>query len=254
MRPCEILDYASTVGSSPPPSLFGRRRDPALAQLFSDVLAVPLPIDQVEAVELLSKQLWDDVLRGSGSDPDLVQLAITFFHRIGFLHKYKSYGVKVASPFGYSLFVLADGKGFSFQVHVSRKLEAFHILKTATSSFVYLSSEAEWYQSGAQAAQDWAATGTPQPDSVCAYQPSVGDVIEVGQTKLVHTVVGCVLEEFANMFDRYRRSALRPECWSPHTLAISPPGHRGDLAGNGMVAQAQGESSRRWLGGFSLPS
>ena len=197
MRPSEILDYASTVGFSPPPSLFGRRRDPALAQLFSDVLAVPLPIDQVEAVELLSKQLWDDVLRGPGSDPDLVQPAISFFHRIGFLHKYKSYGVKVASPFGYSLFLLADGKGFSFQLHASRKLEAFHILQTATSSFVYLSSEAEWYESGAQAARNWAATGTPQPDSVCAYRPSVGDVIEVGQTKLVHTVVGCVLEEFA---------------------------------------------------------
>ena len=193
----EILDYASVAGSAPPPSLFARRGDPALAEQFSDVLRVPRPIGQVEAVELLSKLLWDDVLRGHSSDPELIRAAIAFFHKVGFLYKYKSYGVKVASPFGYSVFVLEDGKGFSFQLHAARKLEAFHILETATSSFVYLSTEAEWHESGALKAQDWAESGESQPDSFYAYRPSAGDVIEVGQTKLVHTVIGCVLEEFA---------------------------------------------------------
>jgi hypothetical protein len=177
--------------------LFARRGDPALALAFSEVLRVPRPIDQVEGVELLAKLLWDDVLRGVSSDPELIRLAIDFFHEMGFLCKYKSYGVKVASPFGYSLFVLEDGRGFSFQLHAARKLEAFHILETAKSSFVYLSSEAEWYESGAREAQDWAEKGYLQPESVCAYRPTAGDVIEVGQTQLVHTVVGCVLEEFA---------------------------------------------------------
>ena len=176
--------------------MVARRGDPALAQAFSDVLRVPRPIDQVEGVERLAKLLWDDVLRGISSDPELIRLAIDFFHEMGFLCKYKSYGVKVASPFGYSLFVLEDGKGFSFQLHAARKLEAFHILEIAKSSFVYLSSEAEWYESGAREAQDWAETGL-QPESACAYRPAAGDVIEVGQTKLVHTVIGCVLEEFA---------------------------------------------------------
>ena len=101
------------------------------------------------------------MLRGISSDPELIRLAIDFFHKMGFLCKYKSYGVKVASPFGYSLFVLEDGKGFSFQLHAARKLEAFHILETAKSSFVYLSSEAEWYESGAREARDWAENGTP---------------------------------------------------------------------------------------------
>ncbi len=192
-----ILDYASVAGSATPPSLFARRGDPALARAFSEVLRVPRPIDQVEGVELLAKLLWDDVLRGISSDPELIRLAINFFHEMGLLCKYKSYGVKVASPFGYSLFVLEDGKGFSFQLHAARKLEAFHILETAKSSFVYLSSEAEWYETGAREARDWAEKGRLQPESVCAYRPTAGDVIEVGQTQLVHTVIGCVLEEFA---------------------------------------------------------
>jgi len=192
-----ILDYASVAGPALPPSLLARRGDPALAQAFTEVLRVPRPIDQVEGVELLAKLLWDDVLRGIDSDPELIRLAIDFFRGMGFLYKYKSYGVKVATPFGYSLFVLEDGKGFSFQLHAARKLEAFHILETAKSSFVYLSTEAEWYESGAREAQEWALSGRLQPESVCAYRPASGDVIEVGQTKLVHTVVGCVLEEFA---------------------------------------------------------
>jgi len=212
-----ILGYASAVGSAPPPSLFARRGDPALAEAFSEILRAPRPIGQVEDVELLAKLLWDDVLRGISSDPELIRLAISFFHELGFLCKYKSYGVKVASPFGYSLFVLEDGKGFSFQLHASRKLEAFHILETAESSFVYLSSEAEWHESGELKAREWAESRRLQPESACAYRPSAGDVIEVGQTKLVHTVVGCVLEEFATcstdtvvrLFDQNAGQAVR---------------------------------------------
>ena len=193
----ESLRYLTRVGASAPATLFARRTDPELADLFVQALKAPGDIEAVEGVESVAKELWSDVLRGIASDGALVRAAIGFFHRVGFLYKYKSYGVKVASPFGYSVFVLRDGEGFSFQLHTSRKLEVFHILEALPESFVYLSSEAEWQDLGSAAARAWVVNGTRKPECSYAFHPSAGDVVEVAKTKLVHTVVGCIVEEFA---------------------------------------------------------
>ena len=59
----------------------------------------------------------------------------TAFHRLGFLRKYKSYGIKFSSPFGYSIFTLHDGKGFSVQVHQAAKVEAFHVFRCHDAAY-----------------------------------------------------------------------------------------------------------------------
>lgn len=172
--------------------------DPRLPARFAEALAEPMPIEAVERLEGAAKALFRQVLASPQAAPVAMAAAfVEFFHTVGFLFKYKPYGVKVASPFGYSIFDLHDGHGFSFQLHSQPKLEAFHILGAKTESFVYLSTYPQWATEGSRAGRRW-AEGRAGMESRYAYVPGPGDVVRVSSTELVHSVVGCTLEEYAS--------------------------------------------------------
>ena len=186
---------------------------PHTIRAFCEALARPRAIEVVERVEMLTKSLWADVLHGGAFDEQAAHDCGAFFSQLGFFFKYKPYGVKIASPFGYSVFDLKDGEGFSFQLHIEPKLEGFHILRAKNRSLIYISSRDEWNDSGA----DWAKaamTGAPIDDVPFTWRPENGDTVEVAQTEVVHAVLGCVLEEYAScsvdaverLFDQNARS------------------------------------------------
>ena len=94
---------------------------------FVDSFGRDMPIDQLELIEHDMKQ----VLREACAHPlpgDMARKLAMLQRSVGFLRKYKSYGVKAALPTGYSVFLLNARQGFSLQRHVSVKTEVFHIL------------------------------------------------------------------------------------------------------------------------------
>jgi hypothetical protein len=192
------------------------RTSPEVADSVRAAMASPDRIETVERIEGLVKRWWDDLLHPGASvtADDAVRFA-RFFATVGFFHKYKPYGVKIASPFGYSLFDLHDGEGFSFQVHIEPKYEAFHILRTKPRSLIYVGSVPEWNAVGDPWARGvWA--GEDLPDPVAVWRPAAGDATAIVETETVHSVLGCVLEEFAGcsvdaverLYDPYPRGDL----------------------------------------------
>jgi hypothetical protein len=174
------------------------RGSPATAEILRAALSRPDEIVAVERIEQLAKSLWPDVLSPGGCVGGTAALACgEFFWRLGFFFKYKPYGVKIASPFGYSLFDLTDGEGFSFQVHMEPKIEAFHILRAKPHSLVYISSREEWGSGGAEWAKR-ATAGEDVADPPFVWRPAAGDVVAIGETGIVHAALGCVLEEYAS--------------------------------------------------------
>jgi quercetin dioxygenase-like cupin family protein len=185
----EALDAKAVQALSP----LDVRDDAALAEVV-DVLAQPRPIGEAEAVEAWIKTSWEAVGVQKLDAAGKVRFA-EFFRRIGFVPKYKSYGVKYAAPFGYALFDLKDGEGFSIQLHETMKIEAFHILAPHSQAFVLLCSREEWDKHGAEMVSLW-EDGRPD-ESLLAYRPQPGDVTVVNDLSTIHSVIGCVLEEFA---------------------------------------------------------
>lgn len=158
----------------------------------------PRPATEVEDAEAEVLSAWRDVLSGESTDLDDLEACSAFFSRLGFLFKYKVYGVKVALPFGYSVFDLADGAGFSFQVHEEPKLEGFHVLSPRTRALLYVADRREWEAEGRPwaASSPWNRLGDRLPAGGLVPRP--GDVTAVWETGVVHTVLGCVLEEYAS--------------------------------------------------------
>lgn len=187
---------AGTAPAGPPQPL--DRHDPALVAEVRDFLAVPRPYREVEDLEATLLALWQDVLSGGVSDLSELEACSTFFSRVGFLHKYKVYGVKVALPFGYSLFDLAPGQGFSFQVHEEPKLEGFHVLRPKAGALLYVADLDEWEAHGRPWAVRHFTQGRVRQLPPGAIAPLEGDVATVSETGVVHTVLGCVLEEYAS--------------------------------------------------------
>jgi hypothetical protein len=207
------------------------RSSPEVANSVRATLGRPDRIETVERIEGLAKYWWDDILRpGAAVTASDAVLFARFFSTIGFFHKYKPYGVKIASPFGYSLFDLHDGQGFSFQVHVEPKYEAFHILRTKPGSLIYIGPVPEWDAVGGRWARGvWAGLDLPDPPAV--WRPAVGDTTAITETETVHAVLGCVLEEFAGcsvdaverLYDPYPRTNLElpAEHVAPRDLLLS---------------------------------
>jgi quercetin dioxygenase-like cupin family protein len=159
-----------------------------------ETLATPHPQETVEAIEVALKRHWSTVL-DAGRDASASQAFSQTFHRLGFLRKYKSYGIKFSSPFGYSIFTLHDGKGFSVQVHTVAKVEAFHVFAAHDTSYAILSSEADWHASSAEFLSEWSAGVLD--DGPLGFRPAAGDVMVIDDLGVVHAVIGCVLEEYA---------------------------------------------------------
>lgn len=191
------------LGSRPDdPGLLARLADhgvellPALAgHLSSD-----LPIAVLEAYEAVLKAVLRRGLAGEVSG-DAARAIAAFQCQVGPLLKYKSYAVKASSPLGYSIFLQNPGEGFSFQRHLIHKTEVFHILEVHPGGFVFLCTSDEWtrcYEPERFAA--WLAG--ERPDAAYdrfRFEARPGDVFVLDELGIVHTVIGCALEEFATV-------------------------------------------------------
>jgi mannose-6-phosphate isomerase-like protein (cupin superfamily) len=216
-------------------------REAGLAALpvLAEKLTADAPIDVVERFEDILKAI---LLRGlSGGVPGATAREVARFQQeIGFLFKYKSYAVKCATPLGYSVFFQRPGEGFSFQRHVTRKTEVFHILEVLPGGCAFVCRYDDWvraYEPAAFAA--WLAGGEDPRYDAFRFDVRPGDVFVIDQLNVVHTVVGCVLEEFAtvstDMVDRlYDQNLGKPmpaefdRAWSRERLATFayPPATR----------------------------
>jgi hypothetical protein len=259
IRDAQLLDHLWMVAEGPTDLAALHRADPRLVDEVVRFLATPRACQVVEDVEAGVLALWRDVLWGRpGRDAD-VEACAEFFSRLGFLHKYKVYGVKVALPFGYSLFDLADGQGFSFQIHETPKLEGFHVLAPKQHALLYVAGLDEWEGGD----REWAMRRCGVPGRHPAHwgkvrgalEPREGDVTSVSRTHTVHTVLGCVLEEYAScsvdsvvrLYDQNTRS--EPPLPRAHTPAARLLG-RGST---GLPVRRLTRSSEGWAIGESDP-
>lgn len=177
--------------------------DPASWRPVVEAVRRPQPIEALEEIEVAIKAAWAFVTERPVTDREAAAF-VEFFLEIGYLAKLKPYGPKFAAPFGYSIFDLADGEGFSIQLHEEEKVEAFHILAVHDEAFVLAGTADAWDAQGAAMVTAWEA-GRPT-DSPLAHRPDPGDTIVIGDLRTVHTVVGCLLEEYATTsYDAVKR-------------------------------------------------
>ncbi|MGQ0679205.1 MAG: hypothetical protein ACT4OM_06040 [Actinomycetota bacterium] len=180
------------------PRLSGKAPDQVLARELATLLSVPQQMAEVEEIENGIKELWRAGLGRERMSRPQARAFVRFFREIGFTYKYKPYGVKIASPFGYSVFDLNPNQGFSFQVHAKPKREAFVILEVKQGGFVFMCSQQEWGEGALRWVREWADEQAQEGSSPYVWMPSPGETIPVSAPGVVHTVIGCVLEEFAS--------------------------------------------------------
>ncbi len=117
---------------------------------------------------------------------------------VGFLLKQKSYGIKCSLPTGYSIFLLNQNEGFSYQRHETYKIELFHFFRPDHTSFCYLAPYHKFLETNAKQALDNFHINKQGLHEKHCVKPQTGDVILVKNIGDVHTVIGGVFEEFAN--------------------------------------------------------
>jgi mannose-6-phosphate isomerase-like protein (cupin superfamily) len=164
-----------------------------------DALRTDSPIAVLEASERELKQILQREL-AQPLDGDRIRSLASFQQDLGFLLKYKSYAVKAASPLGYSVFLQRPGEGFSFQQHVTHKTEIFYILDVLPGGFVFLCDFDDWKRIYDR--DSFLAWMNGSPDDRYErfrFVPQPGDVIVIDRLSVVHSVVGCVLAEFATV-------------------------------------------------------
>ena len=176
-------------------------REAGLAALpvLADRLTADAPIEVVERFEAILKAVLLEGLADGVSGATAREVA-RFQQQVGFLLKYKSYAVKCATPLGYSVFFQRPGEGFSFQRHVTRKTEVFHILDVLPGGYAFVCRYDDWartYEPAAFAA--WLAGSADPRYDAFRFEVRPGDVFVIDQLNVVHTVIGCVLEEFATV-------------------------------------------------------
>jgi mannose-6-phosphate isomerase-like protein (cupin superfamily) len=166
---------------------------------LAEQLSQDLPLERLEKFETILKGVLRANLRGNVSGEVARRVAL-FQQEIGLLCKYKPYAIKCASPLGYSIFLQNAGQGFSFQRHVTHKTEVFHILDVQPGGYVFICDFEDWgqcYDKDSFAA--WLAGEADERYDRFRYQPQAGDVFTIRELGVVHTVIGCVLEEFATV-------------------------------------------------------
>lgn len=170
----------------------------ALTELASQ-LHRPMPLRETERIEAVLKTHLRELL-GRRLSGDEARFLARWQRDLGFLLKYKSYGIKCATPLGYSVFIQNSGEGFSFQRHLTHKTEVFHILEPLEKALVFLCRSEEWEAVYATERFERWLGGAADAELDCfAKRPEAGDVYHVDELGLVHTVLGCVLEEFATI-------------------------------------------------------
>lgn len=167
--------------------------------ILADYMLQDLPIETIERFERLFKDVLKGVFSGTYSS-DTAREAVLVQKRLGFLLKYKSYAIKASSPLGYSIFLQGQGEGFSFQQHITHKIEVFHILEVHEGGYVFLCDYEDWqkhYEKKSFA--EWLAGKSDERYEQFRIYPKPGDVFGINKLGVVHTVIGCVLEEYATV-------------------------------------------------------
>src|SRR6266851_2643865 len=140
----------------------------ALLPALEEYLTRDLPIAVLEGYEEVLKAVLRPALAGEVSG-DAARAIAAFQQRVGPLLKYKSY--------------------------------VFHVLDVHPGGFVFLCGFDEWarcYERERFAA--WLAGERPDPDyDRYRFPARPGDVFVLDELGIVHTVIGCTLEEFATI-------------------------------------------------------
>jgi hypothetical protein len=193
-------------------------------EALREPLTADMPIDALELVEASWKHALGEILKAPLTGEEARRIA-AFQRDIGLLPKYKSYAIKASSPLGYSVFFQEPGKGFSFQQHRHHKVEIFHVLEAMPGSFAFLCTLDEWNAAYDRERFSRWLEGSDNPIYERWRIPlATGDVLCLEKTGIVHTVIGCVLEEFAtistDLVDRLHdqnQGASIPESYSRDT-------------------------------------
>ncbi|MEA2467498.1 MAG: hypothetical protein QOJ57_1624 [Thermoleophilaceae bacterium] len=162
-------------------------------------LTSDLPIDALERVEALLKSILYAACKRGVTGAEARSIAL-FQKQVGFLLKYKPYAVKCASPLGYSLFLQSEAEGFSFQRHTEHKVEVFHIVEVQPGGYAFICDFSDWEEAfDPESFARWLQGGADERYDRYRYEVSPGDVLIIDQLNVVHTVLGCVVEEFATV-------------------------------------------------------
>ena len=193
-----LRDYLDKPTGTPvPPELTSQGID--LLPAIGDYLRADANIDKTEAVEGVLKSILKVLFQGPLPGSTCRQIAL-FQNSYRFAYKYKSYAVKAATPLGYSIFLQESAQGFSFQRHITHKTEVFHILATRPGALVFLCEFEDWQQHyDPQGFQKWFSGAKDDFYDQHTFRPRPGDVFIISELGVVHTVMGCVLEEFATV-------------------------------------------------------
>jgi mannose-6-phosphate isomerase-like protein (cupin superfamily) len=168
---------------------------PALA----GYLTGDLPIEALERVEALLKSILYAACQREATGAEARSIAL-FQKQVGFLLKYKPYAVKCANPLGYSLFLQNAGEGFSFQRHTEHKVEVFHIVDVLPGGYAFLCDYSDWEEAyEPDSFARWLQGRADERYDRYRYELSPGDVLVIDQLNVVHTILGCVVEEFATV-------------------------------------------------------
>lgn len=176
-------------------SSVGLRED---LQVLAKSMQEDLPINELEKLEDAFKFVIRELVKKYPGDPSCAFMIAKTQKEMGLLRKYKSYGIKACTPLGYAIFLLNRGEGFSFQNHLTGKVELFHFLSVSEGGYAFVSSENDWNLSyEKEKFQDWLG-GKKDPEyDRFRISVRVGDVVKIDKPGIVHTAIGCVLEEYA---------------------------------------------------------
>jgi mannose-6-phosphate isomerase-like protein (cupin superfamily) len=167
--------------------------------ILQECLKKPNAISTLERFENVLKAILLAHCSPTMSGEDARKIA-KFQKDVGFLIKFKSYTIKATIPLGYTIFLHEPKEGFSFQIHKEHKVEVFHILKVMPGGYVFLCTYEDWKRTyDEESFAKWLeGESVPKYDRF-KFVPSPGDVFIVNDLNIVHTVIGCILEEFANV-------------------------------------------------------
>ena len=209
--------------------------------VLREFLSQDLPIRQTERLEELLKAILRSAMTRPLSGQESRRVA-QFQKDLGFILKYKSYAIKAATPVGYSIFLQNDREGFSFQRHVEHKLEVFHILSVKPGGYIFLCDFDDWKRTYEKNAFERWLGGEPNSDyDRFKFVPEPGDVFIISELGVVHTVIGCILEEYAtvstDMVDRLHDQNIGQNIPANFSRAYADPALRAVSlpAGNRLV-------------------
>lgn len=168
-------------------------------EALREPLTSDMSIESLERFEDSWKHALREIMAAPLSGSEARRVA-AFQRDVGLLPKYKSYAIKASSPLGYSVFFQEPGQGFSFQQHRHHKVEIFHVLDVMPGAFALICGLDEWNAFYERDAFSRWLEGADNPIYERWRIPlRPGDVLCLQETGIVHSVIGCILEEFATI-------------------------------------------------------